>query len=219
MTPEELESYNIQLEQVNLAISKDPDNPELENLKKDLIELISLTKSVLDAQTSNVKKTESKKAVPKFEIGDHCLAKWAEDGEFYEAVVSAKSNESGEVKYSVIFVGYNNVEVYSPEDLKVFVPQANRPEPSNENDEERKKKKKRKIVPKSEGPSKMEVEQKKKQDAWLKFSNKKSIKNRAVSQKSMFSTADNPNSKVGVINSGKPMTQFAQKEKHKFAKK
>lgn len=222
MNPEDLDAYNIQLEQVNLAISKDPENAELLNLKADLTKLIDLTKDVLEIQQSTTKKpTETKvqAQVLSFEIGDHCLARW-EDGGYYEAVVSAKTDVEGDILYSVIFVGYNNVEIYKLEDLKAFVPQNKPPEPSEMDDKDKKKKKKKRPMPKAEGPTKGEADQKKKQDAWLKFANKKAkVKVGSVSTKSIFSTPDNPHSKVGVVGSGKPMTQFAQRGKHVFTKK
>jgi len=220
MSPEELESYNVQLEQVNLALSQDPDNAELTRLRQDLIQLIDLTKAFLESQANSVVKLPAeKKAAPVFKVGDQCMAKWS-DGEYYQAVVSAKTLVGDETMYSVVFVGYNNVELFKPGDLKPCSEQSKRPQAPIEAEEVKPKKKKRKpYVPKPVGPTKAETEQKKKQDVWLKFAKKNKVKAPPINQKSIFQTPDNPLAKVGVIGSGNPMTQFAQRGKHYFPKK
>lgn len=220
MSPEELQSYYIQLEQVNLALSQDPDNAELLKLREDLFQLIDLTKSFLESQANaNKKAPGEKKKIPVFEVGDQCMAKWSGDGVYYQAVVSAKTEVGESTMYSVVFVGYNTVELFKPEDLKPCSADSMKPEPP-EPVKEAKIKKKRKIsTPRPVGPTRAETEQKKKQDAWLKFAKKSKVKAAPINQKSIFSTPDNPNSKVGVIGSGNPMTQYNQREKHMFPRK
>ncbi|KAH6569415.1 hypothetical protein BASA50_000677 [Batrachochytrium salamandrivorans] len=99
---------------------------------------------------------------------------------------------------------------------------------------------------KKDGPGKLESEQLQKQSAWLKFAGKgeghsnnggaKSSKKVSAAstpaasskpaswqqagfkRKSMFSTPDDPNARVGVIGSGKPMTQFQSRGRHVFSK-
>lgn len=84
--------------------------------------------------------------------------------------------------------------------------------------------------------SKVDNYQTSKQHAWLSFissgvgsgdgakSSKRKITSTplakpALKKPSMFSTSDNPTARVGVIGSGKPMTQFHQRGKHIFSLK
>ncbi|KAJ9068910.1 hypothetical protein DSO57_1023909 [Entomophthora muscae] len=220
MTPEDLQTYTIQLEQVNLALSQDPDNAELLKLREDIHLLINLTKTCLESQASAFKKTPAEKEkLPVFEVGDQCMAKWAGDGVYYQAVVSAKTEVGESTMYSVVFVGYNTVELFKPEDLKHCSADSIKPEPPEPVKEAKTKKKRKPNTSRPVGPTRAETEQKKKQDAWLKFAKKSKVKAAPINQKSIFSTPDNPNSKVGVVNSGKPMTQFNSREKHQFPRK
>ncbi|KAJ3267501.1 hypothetical protein HK104_005818, partial [Borealophlyctis nickersoniae] len=69
------------------------------------------------------------------------------------------------------------------------------------------------------GSSKKESEQAEKQKAWLSFATGKGSKKAPaplLKKSSIFSTPDDPNAKVGVVGSGKPMTQFHQRGKHIF---
>ncbi|KAJ3049806.1 hypothetical protein HK097_009208, partial [Rhizophlyctis rosea] len=74
-------------------------------------------------------------------------------------------------------------------------------------------------------------EQVQKQQAWLAFATGKSTgktKTKAAAspatpapllakkKASIFATPDDPNAKVGVVGSGKPMTQFVQRGKHVY---
>ncbi|KAJ8329211.1 hypothetical protein BDV3_003242 [Batrachochytrium dendrobatidis] len=91
---------------------------------------------------------------------------------------------------------------------------------------------------KRDGPGKVESEQLERQNAWLKFAgksdggtvakkkaplngsggDKSSWQSIGLKRKSMFSTPDDPNARVGVIGSGKPMTQFQTRGRHVFSK-
>ncbi|KAL2915791.1 hypothetical protein HK105_204738 [Polyrhizophydium stewartii] len=93
----------------------------------------------------------------------------------------------------------------------------------------------KKKKPRKEGPSKAEQEQLERQNAWLKFAggagagSGAGVKKKAapklpwqsglpVKRKSMFSTPDDPNARVGVIGSGRPMTEFHRGGRHVFAR-
>jgi survival of motor neuron-related-splicing factor 30 len=56
------------------------------------------------------------------------------------------------------------------------------------------------------------------QQTWQSFvSKKKSSTNTLLSKKSsIFASSDATGAKVGVVNSGKGLTEFAQRKKHKF---
>ncbi|KAJ1569014.1 hypothetical protein HK096_004506 [Nowakowskiella sp. JEL0078] len=82
-------------------------------------------------------------------------------------------------------------------------------------------KQKKKGFKSKDAVSKKDLEQMEKQNAWKKFatgSTSKISKKAAVplltKHRSIFATPDDPNAKVGVVGSGKPMTQFQQRGKH-----
>lgn len=113
--------------QVEVALLTDPDNQELSKLKRDLEEVIELTRDLISStQCDEAKKTNSyveqsadadleavlmvneqiQKAKPAriWRVGDKCMAKWAEDKQYYEATIEAiTSNE-----VSVVFDAYQN---------------------------------------------------------------------------------------------------------------
>lgn len=101
----------------------DPENLELSKLKKDLEEVIELTRDLIKTQLEEQKKSSyvEGKAIPSFDdedevleklkatkvwrIGDKCLAKWTEDKQYYDATIEGIT-AGGEV--SVIFEAYQN---------------------------------------------------------------------------------------------------------------
>ncbi|ORX91290.1 hypothetical protein K493DRAFT_317366 [Basidiobolus meristosporus CBS 931.73] len=239
MNAEELASYQYQLDQVNTALQADPENAELNKLKQDLGDLITLTESFLQqqAQASQAPASQTKAAkkpgssekpatnpTPKpqkvsafsiplsdhqWTIGDTCQAKWSADKQYYEAVIVAIG---GDGSYSVTFKGYGNTEVVSGNDIKPLnnKSQKKRDQGMEVFPEDPSSKKKKKT------PSKTS-ETAVKQQAWLKFANnKKGKKSSAINKKSIFATPSEPEGKVGVVGSGKGMTDFQQRGKHMF---
>ncbi|KNE63365.1 hypothetical protein AMAG_08503 [Allomyces macrogynus ATCC 38327] len=96
------------------------------------------------------------------------------------------------------------------------------------NDDSAKKRKKDPTVKAAKRAAKLEAvnaEHTKAQQSWLQFASGKK-KGNAVSstfkpvpilaKKSMFATPDNPHAKVGVTGSGRGMTDFSERGKHKF---
>lgn len=107
----------------------DPENEELLKLKKDLEEVIELTRDLIRTQMEEQKKSsyvepssskvcyddieaallEADKLVGSatkiWKVGDKCQAKWTEDGQYYDATIEA-INDDGEV--SVVFDAYQN---------------------------------------------------------------------------------------------------------------
>src|SRR5438128_98369 len=139
MDAEELAQYQYQLDKVDLALQSDPQNIELLKLKKDLNELINLTSDLIDAEPTSPKKSTSNTTSPKshslsspttptsasslipvftrpIQVGDICLARWSGDGQFYPATVTAIGG--GDQVFSVVFKGYNNVEIVNVQDIK-----------------------------------------------------------------------------------------------------
>ncbi len=50
MTSSDLATYQLQLQQVEVALTADPDNPELTKLKEDLEQVLQLTKDLISQQ-------------------------------------------------------------------------------------------------------------------------------------------------------------------------
>lgn len=139
------ESYQYQLEQVELALGSDPNNEELKKLQHDLKELISLTAQLEEQQqqqspsSQTAKKQASKSASPvtpstpygsspsspapvlkthQFSVGQEVLARWSGDGQFYRATITAIGG--ADQVFSVVFRGYQENEFVKAEDIKAL---------------------------------------------------------------------------------------------------
>lgn len=85
---DDLQNYKLQLQQVEAALTTDPDNEELQKLKIDLEEVIELTQDLVKSQQEEKKQLEANQNNPeviaalvkKWNVGDQCLAPWSEDG-------------------------------------------------------------------------------------------------------------------------------------------
>ncbi|KAL0078706.1 hypothetical protein J3Q64DRAFT_1643835 [Phycomyces blakesleeanus] len=245
MNAEEAESYQYQLDQVDLALSKDPDNEELKKLHHDLKELIALTTQFESAQQqqqqqqaqqqqtqqtstkrSNASSTNPILSTPistalksnQFTVGQEVMAKYAGDGEFYRATITAIGG--ADQVFSVVFRGYQDNELVKAEDIKaldnkkrqgIFEEAPKQPLAAPP------KKKKKEKTPGVKKVNETEV----KKNAWLNFasgSDKKKKKVAApINKKSIFKTPDNPEGRVGVVGSGRGMTTFQQRGKHVYA--
>ncbi|KAJ3175956.1 hypothetical protein HDU87_005620 [Geranomyces variabilis] len=248
---QELAQYQFQLDQVDEALAKDPENDVLAKLRGDLTELITLYTSVVQDQqvaaaAASSKKKQSAASAPepkKWKVGDTVSAKYGPNGKFYEGVVAALPEQTPEGRYSIVFAGYSTPESVDPADVRD--PSAQPTNTSSAAGHNKKRpieapvtaatmaaggnpdgKKKKKFKPKEAGgPSKRDKEHVQKQEAWLSFaagSGSKKRKTAGVTAKpllkkpSMFATPEDPTARVGVIGSGKPMTQFQQRGKHVF---
>lgn len=132
--------------QVEIALLTDPENQELSKLKSDLEEVIELTRDLIKTQLEEGKKSSyvESKVIPEAEtgvalpdgeterswkIGDECMAKWAEDKQYYNATIEGITT-TGEV--SVIFEAYQNRGTTTLKELKDRVAR-NEVFPSNSN--------------------------------------------------------------------------------------
>ncbi|VEN39035.1 unnamed protein product [Callosobruchus maculatus] len=239
---DELQNYQLQLQQVEAALLTDPDNQELQKLKVDLEEVIELsldlknkaeeaanqpeytepvgvpeddeiTKSLL-AVEEFVAKNRAKKM---WRIGDTCMAKWSDNGQYYEARIDA-INPDGQV--NVTFEAYKNRGVTTLSELREFTGQkralteAEKMKKARLHDKEYLKKKKLK---KQQRYKELEEEREQDKKKWLAFANK-AIKNKksGLKTKSIFASPDSVNGRVGIGTcgmSGKPMTEFTTAEK------
>lgn len=80
----QLSSYKAQLQQVEVALSTDPENEDLLKLQKDLQEVIDLTKDLLNSQPETPSTTNGSDTVPikhSWKAGDRCMAVWSQDSQ------------------------------------------------------------------------------------------------------------------------------------------
>jgi len=231
-----LETYQVQLSQVETALALDPDNQELVSLRSELQELIQLTQTALaqaDAASSSKsdasRKTATSTPTQTWSAGDECLAKYSGDGAWYPARITSLGGSAENRVYSIVFKGYNTTELVKASEIKPLPPNYASSAPSSSNkrklskqEEEERDRKKKKNEKKLEVKAAKAKEQTQKQATWQKFakkSEKKGVHIAGVSGTSIFKTPDNPLGRVGVTGSGKGMTEVATRGKHKFVPK
>ena len=114
-----LDTYKLQLQQVEAALTAEPTNEELLKLKQDLVEVIALTNELINAQREaeeDVKgKNHAHKKVVQWSVGDKCMAPWSNNGQYYDCTIEELS-ENGEV--SIRFDAYGNSDVTTVDKLK-----------------------------------------------------------------------------------------------------
>ncbi|KAG9098847.1 hypothetical protein FRC06_005906 [Ceratobasidium sp. 370] len=245
MDRKELETYQVQLSQVELALASDPGNEELTSLRSELKELISLTETALaqadvpssSAPTATGSAPRSASATPhpprskqpagpgaSLQAGDECLAKYSGDSQWYPARITSVGGSDERRVFNVVFKGYNSTELLDASALKPM-PAGGWKGPTGKRrltheEEEERERKKKKNEKKLEVRAAKAKEQNNKQAAWQKFakkSEKKGVVIAGMQGSSIFKTPDNPHGRVGVTGSGKGMTEYAAREKHKFA--
>ena len=208
MDKADLETYQVQLSQVELALSSDPTNAELASLRSELKELIQLTQTAISQveTTSSSKSDVSRKvhaATPTqtWSAGDECLAKYSADGGWYPARITSLGGSVDNRVYSIVFKGYNTTELVKAFEIKPLPPNHSGFEPSSNKrklskvEEEEREKKKKKNEKKIEAKAAKAKEQTQKQATWQKFakkSEKKGVHIAGVSGTSIFKTPDNP---------------------------
>ncbi|KAJ8679974.1 hypothetical protein QAD02_015761 [Eretmocerus hayati] len=228
---DDLQNYKLQLQQVEAALTTDPDNEELLKLKIDLEEVIELTSDLIKSQQQEKKEEETVDKDPeklaalasKWKLGDQCMAPWSEDGKYYEATIEA-IGEDGSV--NLIFNEYKNKDVAMLSQLKSM---AKRPasdwaeqkskkmaasavanmDPTKQREYLKKRKQK-----KLQRFKELEEEREQEKNKWLAFANKSAKK--GVVKKSIFATPENVNGRVGIGTcgvSGKEMTKYTNGEK------
>ncbi|KAG0253378.1 hypothetical protein BG011_006397 [Mortierella polycephala] len=160
-------------------------------------------------------------------VGDRCRALYAADGKYYDATIRAIA--SGGQVISVEYKGYANSPsaTLGPQDLKPVYDHKKNPKGSGgvgAVDEADKGQKKRGAegaagdgsFKKKKGSGAVN-EQVQKQMAWQNFAKGGAKKAKGtILKKSIFATPDNPEGKVGVVGSGKGMTQFQARGKHVY---
>ncbi|TDL28730.1 hypothetical protein BD410DRAFT_834772 [Rickenella mellea] len=236
MDKNELETYQVQLSQVELALTSDPNNQELSSLRSELKELIELTKTAItngeaaaSSKSQNARKSSTPgAAVTTWAAGDECLAKYSGDGAWYPARITSVGGSAENRVYSVVFRGYDTTEQLKASMLKPLPPSFQNSIPGSSStkrkkgaeEDAEKEDKKRRTDKKLKAREAKAKEQNEKQASWQKFakkSEKKGIHIAGVAGTSIFKTPENPLGKVGVTGSGKGMTENAPRPKNKFS--
>ncbi len=131
MDKESLETYQVQLSQVELALVADPDNAELASLRSELQELINLTTTLIsqsESAASASKSTDSSRKATTtqnsvtWSAGDECLAKYSGDGGWYPARINSVAGSAEKRVYSIVFKSYNTTEQLEASSLKPLPP-------------------------------------------------------------------------------------------------
>ncbi|KAJ3188057.1 hypothetical protein HK101_009244 [Irineochytrium annulatum] len=159
-----------------------------------------------------------------------------------DASASAGGGQRPRQFYTVMFKGYSSRERVDVADVRDFDPTQvarpvsavtggktntkKRPTPKNfavafGNGMDRRSRKKQRNLEYQENLKNMDAEHMKKQKSWQSFAGgkKASLKTAPpLKKQSIFSTPDDPNAKVGVVGSGKPMTNFQTRGKHIYEK-
>nr|CAG4635153.1 EOG090X0GY1 [Alona affinis] len=225
-----LDTYKLQLQQVEAALTAEPTNEELLKLKQDLVEVIALTNELINAQREaedDVKgKSHAHKKPIQWSVGDKCMAPWSNNGQYYDCTIEELSENGG---VSIRFDAYGNSDVTTIDKLKerprgleggmsdksLAEKLKTKKEQLQKQREYLKQKKQKKQVKMKELEEAREAEKNK----WQNF-NAKALKTKkgGIVKKSIFATPDGPGGRVGVGTcgiSGRPMTDFTQAEKRK----
>jgi len=240
MTESDLNTYKLQLQQVEAALTTDPENEELIQLKTDLEQVLNLTLDLINAQlgqntTADEDVEEASKPKPKksrwaepdpilpvkpWQVGENCQAIYAADGMYYDAKIEEITTD-GEV--SVKFKGFRGSFVTTigllrlPSSGTTTVHATgsakNKKELANYQRELKKEKKKKNM----EKLKVLEEEREKEKQKWTSFS-AKAFGKKGFVKKSIFKTPETVDGKVGVGTcgiSGQKMTDFNTAAKYR----
>ncbi|KAH8919683.1 hypothetical protein BT69DRAFT_1213406 [Atractiella rhizophila] len=243
----ELEQYKYQLVQVNQALSKDPNNEELTNLQKELMNFVDITSQYLSSlpatqTTASTSSTSTSALKPRpsrpkpeqttvtFTAGMDCMARDPSSGKFLPAKITTVGGTADAPSYSVVFKsiptvggaggsssssGQQTASLLTSNDVKPMTESKKRALQVMEEEAEKERKKK-KTEKKLEVRANKAKEQVAKQSNWQNFTKKaakKGIEIPGMTGESIFKTPDNPYGRVGVVGSGKPMTEYKGKER------
>lgn len=236
-----MNTYKLQLQQVEAALTTDPTNEELVQLKLDLEQVIALTSELINGGQENTEdddletafqEKEARKAkksksrwgdaepvlpVKPWQVGENCQAIYTVDGEYREAVIEDINSDQVTVK----FLGYKGSFTSTLSKLKM--PRSGNTTVHAVKTSKRELEIKRKEYLKEKKRKKQEkmkdlVESKEKEKGkWLNFSHK-AFGKRGFVKKSIFKTPESSDGKVGVGTcgvSGQGMTDFNQATKYR----
>ncbi|CDZ96400.1 Splicing factor SPF30 [Phaffia rhodozyma] len=177
----------------------------------------------VESNSSTTTGVEPPVTASQFKVSDFVLAKYT-DGSFYPAKILSQSGPAGNPIYTVLYTSYassppSTIPLSSLKPLPASQKRKAEEKFKEENEKERKKVKNEKW---KEIKKVKNEEQIKKQSSWQAFgqkAKKKGVKVAGLDGSSIFKTPDAVNGKVGVVGSGRGMTEYSSREKHKFAPK
>eukprot|EP01125_Pyxidicula_operculata_P001782 TRINITY_DN11620_c0_g1_i1.p1 TRINITY_DN11620_c0_g1~~TRINITY_DN11620_c0_g1_i1.p1 ORF type:complete len:272 (+),score=63.96 TRINITY_DN11620_c0_g1_i1:32-847(+) len=229
----QIEEYESQLSMINAALKEDPDSEEFRTIKKDMIEVLNITKDMLQIKKesnkpkfNNIQDVAAEKGIY---VGYKCEAKWSMDGQWYKAVVTGISDAG----IGVTFSAYGNSETVPPENIRerkkldvvvvesgeklegaaihvsksgeLIVPSSLKILPTDSEAVRKSKKKRIKHLKSQYRLQKNEEDQNKRKASWQDF---KDNPNKKRKTESIFKSPETVTGKVGVTGSGKGMTEF-----------
>ncbi|XP_069467869.1 survival of motor neuron-related-splicing factor 30 [Ambystoma mexicanum] len=227
----QLAGYKAQLQQVEAALAANGENDDLLKLKKDLQEVIELTKDLLSTQPSEslASSDNSTADLPTnfWQVGDRCMSVWSEDGQWYEAEIEEIDEENGTA--AITFSGYGNAEVIPllnlkpvEEGRKAKEESGNKPMSKKEMIAQQREYKKKKALKKAQRMKELETEREDQKSKWQQFNNKAYSKTKKGQVKrSIFASPESVTGKVGVGTCGiadKPMTQYQDTSKYNICR-
>ncbi|KAI5124597.1 hypothetical protein M0805_004209 [Coniferiporia weirii] len=229
MDENELETYQVQLSHVELALSADPNNSELKDLASELKELIELTKGSLEqsrAAAAVPKPEQAKKAsqggggtsgaaAKTWAAGNECLAKYSSDGNWYPARITSVGGAEDNRVFSIVFKGYNTTELLKAGDIKSLPPSyqssganaygnadangSSRKHKLSAEEEKERERKKKKNERKVEVRAAKAEEQGKRQSTWQKFAKKSDKKKIHIAGVAGTSIFKTPDNPLGKV--------------------
>lgn len=217
----QLETYNVQLQQVEAALASNPDDADLQKLREDILEVLALTRNLLGDQPNRDNSgdaTQGVSNVGKWQVGDKVLAPWNEDGNHYEATITSVS---GDGLATVSFEEYATHETCNVNELRPRNTQIPRGSKKAQLAAQ-KEYKKQKALKKKERLKEIEQQREADKNKWQSFNSKALHKKKGVTKKSIFATPETVDGRVGIGTCGiadKPMTEYQQVEKHQAVKK
>jgi len=223
-----------QKEEIEGLLKLDPNNPELLGLRDEAQKLIDESEQLLrvhkqqkskppppaQAQSHTLSSTLTAPLL-RYTAGQQCLAKWTEDQQWYKAVIESANTKSG--TYTVLFPEYGNRDIVPPDHISVSevalkaeqdltpiaIPESLKI--SKEDSAETKAAKKKRIhsIKSKNRFKQMDAATNNKQNDWKSFLTGTSKMKRGVKKKeSMFRSPDSVDGRVGVVGSGKGMTEY-----------
>ncbi|KAM7340362.1 hypothetical protein ACRRTK_000977 [Alexandromys fortis] len=183
----QLASYKAQLQQVEAALSGNGENEDLSKLKKDLQDVIELTKDLLSSQPSETLASSDSFAPTRpthsWRVGDKCMAIWSEGGQCYQAEIEEIDEENGTA--AITFAGYGNAEVTPllnlkpvEEGRKAKEDSGNKPMSKKEMIAQQREYKKKKALKKAQRIKELEREREDQKVKWQQFNNRAYSKNK-----------------------------------------
>jgi len=226
MSETELNTYKLQLQQVEAALITDPENEELNQLKSDLQQVITLTQDLINAQIGVKKEDEDdeleaaakdggeKEKVKKsrwaepdpiipvkpWQVGETCQAIYSGDNLYHDAKIE-EITADGEV--SIKFKGYKGIHVTTlgllrlPSKGTTTVHAAASTKNKKQLENARREAQKEKKKKKLEKMKEMEAEREKEKMKWTSFS-AKAFGKKGFVKKSIFKTPETSEGRVGV---------------------